>query len=87
MPRKRSRMLPGVRRYGTKSNYSIETFHKALDEIQSGTISQRKAAKNYNIPRSTLKNKLKQKHGKAVGRPAVLTRDEEVIIVDPYNCS
>ena len=42
--------------------------------------SQRKAEQEYNIPRSTLKNKLKGKHSKAYEGQTVLTAEEESLI-------
>lgn len=40
-----------------------------LEEMKSGRTSERKAAKSFNIPRSTIKKKLKGAHLKAVGAP------------------
>lgn len=77
MPRKRAGVLPGVRRYGAKSNYTAEALIEALEKIRSGTVGQREAAKIYSIPRSTLKNKLDEKHIQSVGRPIAVNRDEE----------
>jgi len=41
-------------------------------------MSQRAASDHYKIPRSTIKNKLKNYHGKSVGRPTVFSREEEI---------
>ena len=42
---------------------------------------QRDTEKEYNIPKSTIKNKLSGKHPKTVGRPPVLSFDEERLIL------
>jgi len=39
-------------------------------------MSQRSASDHFKIPRSTIKNKLKNDHGKSVGRPTVFSREE-----------
>ena len=66
---------PGNRRY---QDYSDEHLQECLQRIRSGDLSTRAAAMKYNIPRSTLMNKLKDKHPKPVGRPAVATVEEEI---------
>jgi len=48
--------------------YSSETLEKALKAITTGALTQRQAAAvSYNIPRSTLKNKLKGAHPNKFG--------------------
>ncbi|CAG9572954.1 unnamed protein product [Danaus chrysippus] len=82
MPRKSNVKKPGVRSYGTLSNYSSEKLEEALQLIKSGALTQRQVAKRYTIPRSTLNNKLRMKHSKAVGRPICLTMEEEIMFRD-----
>jgi len=41
-------------------------------------MSQRAALDHYKIPRLTIKNKLKNYHGKSVGHPTVFGREEEL---------
>jgi hypothetical protein len=41
-------------------------------------MSQRAASNHYKVPRSTIKNKLKNDHGKSVGRPTVFSREQEL---------
>lgn len=71
----------GVRKYGTKSNYSEKKLEEALDKIKNCKMSQRDAAKFYKIPRSTLKYKLKGQHTKPVGKPIALSDSEENIFL------
>ena len=77
MPRNYVRSL-GNRRY---HDYTDEQLEECLRRLKSGEISQRDAEKHYKIPRSTLKNKLKSKHTGSVGRPTILTIDEEKMIL------
>lgn len=41
-------------------------------------MSQRKACEHFKISRSTIKNKLKKKHGNGIGRPTVFSHAEEL---------
>ncbi|KAK3933121.1 Jerky protein homolog-like [Frankliniella fusca] len=61
----------------TYADYANEKLGEALQKIKAGQLSQRQAALTYNIPRSTLKYKLKGLHSKSVGKPPCLTADEE----------
>jgi hypothetical protein len=74
MPRVYIQKKPGRRRY---ENYTEETMRKCLEEVASGEISIRAAAKKYSIPRATINNKQKGSHGSSVGRKRVFTDVEE----------
>lgn len=67
-----------VRRY---NSYKEETILKALREIGRGRISINKAARNYNIAKGTLMNKVHKEHENKVGRPLALTTIKEDCIV------
>ena len=45
--------------------------------IRTGALTQRQAAVSYNIPRSTLKNKLKGAHPNKFGGPTIFSAEEE----------
>lgn len=75
MPRLHQRKL-GSRRY---ADYSKEELEECLNHVREGKLSQRTAAKQFNIPRSTLKNKLKQRHSSNVGRQTVFSAEEEAV--------
>ncbi|CAG5017827.1 unnamed protein product [Parnassius apollo] len=77
MPRKSFKIKPGVRKYGTKSNYTPEILEEALNKIQSGAMSRMDASKHYNIPPVTLYYKLNKKHIKNIGRPITFTAEVE----------
>lgn len=74
---KSARFSPGTRRYGTKSRYTQEQLESIEDDLRTGKIGQREAAKKYGIPRNTLRNKLLGKHEKKVGLPLTFSPEEE----------
>ena len=63
-------------------NYSEEDLKKCLQDIKKGKLSQREAEKHYGIARSTIKNKLKGSHPKAVGKPVTFSAEEETLIAN-----
>ena len=69
--------MPPKRGYIT---YSEEALDKCLNSINSNQMSQREASETYGIPRSTIKNKLKNLHSNPVGRPLTFTNEEEKAI-------
>jgi len=77
MPRVYKRS-PGCRRY---QDYSAEHLEKAIESIQQG-MTQRIAAAVYNIPRSTLKNKLRGSHAGSVGGQRIFSEGEELMFVN-----
>ena len=76
MPRNYKKRQDGVRQY---ANYTEESLAEAVAAVTNGSLSQRKAQERYNIPRSTLQNKLGAKHKKNIGTPTVFTHHEEEI--------
>lgn len=60
---------PGARRY---ADYTDEQLQEALQKIRSQEMSQRAAEEMYNIPRSTLKRKLKGLNLKKAGGQAII---------------
>jgi hypothetical protein len=68
------RRKPGARRY---ADYTPEKLEECLEAIKSGTLSHRKAAEHFNIPRRTILNKLKGHHMKKPGKQTVLSESEE----------
>lgn len=78
MPRNYVRLL-GARKY---ADYTKEKLQACLNAIKNGELTQRKAAAVYNIPRSTLKNKLKGLHSNKPGQPPIFTHDQEMKFVD-----
>lgn len=66
----------------TVMKYDQNEIWKAIKSVQSGKLSINKAAKVYNIKRSTLQNKIKNKHPKKQGGQCALTQDEENCLVN-----
>lgn len=58
-------------------NYCSENLEKALHAISSGKVSIRKAAEQYNVPKSTISDKLRNKHTGQHGGQKCLTDEEE----------
>jgi hypothetical protein len=71
--------VKGTRQY---ANYSEENLQRCLEDIRTGVKSQRAKAARYQIPRSTIKNKLKGDFNRKPGRPTVFSLDEENVIVE-----
>jgi hypothetical protein len=69
---------PGSRQY---ADYDAERLEACLQDIRSGIRTQRSASQYYNIPRSTIINKLKTLRlsvpSKKYGHPTVFTSEEE----------
>lgn len=78
MPRNYVRKV-GSRRY---ADYSDKSLEQCLDDIRSGKHSHTSASQAYNIPKSTIKNKLKNVFSKTPGRPTVLLEAEEKSFVE-----
>ena len=68
-----------LRRLGAKPkrNYNTENLIKAIQAIKVRKLSYRQAAEKYQIPRSTLENKVNLTHPKSLGGQPVLTKEEE----------
>jgi hypothetical protein len=73
MPRVYKRQL-GSRRY---RDYSDEVINEVVAEIKRGSISLRKASEKYNIPTGTLSRKVRNIQQGKVGRPLVLSDENE----------
>lgn len=61
--------------------YSEEDVYKTIEEIKNGA-KIRPACRKYNIPHSTILNKIKMKHpiGRKMGPPTILTSNEEELL-------
>ena len=63
------------------ANFTEESMNNAVADVRAGLLSIKKAAFKYGVKRPTLMNCLKHVHCGSVGRPTILTRDEEAVIV------
>jgi len=76
MPRTYKRK-ENARKYG----YNEDALQRALADIQQNGTSVKKAAMMHGINRTTLMNHLKNAHTGKVGRPTLLTPNEEALLV------
>lgn len=64
-----------------KGRYDVSKIVEAMEEVKQGRMTERKAAIEYGIPRSTLKDRLAERvQGGKAGRPTVLSEEEELIL-------
>lgn len=56
-------------------------MNRAIVEVRARRMSVKKTAFKYGLNRSTLIYRLKNAHTGCVGKPSILTRDEEAVIV------
>ena len=81
-PSKKKRSTKGFSRKGNyRHKYSPEMISQALQLVTDKTLTLNAAAKEYGIPKTTLYDRMKFRTEK-VGRPTVLSEDEEAIIVE-----
>ena len=73
--------LKKVPNRGPKRLYDSNNFEEALEAVRDGHMSVREAAKHFEVPRSTLQDKLNMAHPKNDGGPTVLSEEEEKRIV------
>lgn len=73
---------PLRRARGPKKRYSEDNFKAALAAAKALEMSVRDAAILYGVPRSTLQDRLNDKHGEKDGRPTVLSHEEEREVVE-----
>ena len=72
----------GTRRKGNyRSKYTQEDFKLAIESIQDG-VSVRKAAEEFNVPRTTLMDRLHNRTTDKLGRPCELSEEEENLLSD-----
>ena len=73
----------GTRRKGNyRSKYTQEDFKLAMESIQDGGMSVRKAAEEFNVPRVTLLDRLHNRTTEKLGRPCELTEEEENLVAE-----
>ena len=74
------------RKVGSRKNKdcTLETLNETICRVKGGHLTQRQAAKKYDIQRSTLKYKLRGPHRKDVDRPKVLSPAVEAVLVERF---
>lgn len=83
-PRKmKTKSKAGLSRKGNyRTKYRQEDMERAINAVKEKRMGAREAAKHYEVPRTTLQDRLTQKSKNLLGRPTVLTAEEESIIVE-----
>ena len=71
-------MAPGKRR----KEYTAEDVEQAVKAHQEEGISLRQASERYNVPKSTIKDHLMDNHSSEIGRPTVLSKEEELQLLE-----
>ena len=67
----------GKRNYKAFNDADME---RAISAVKDG-MSKAKASHNFGVPRSTLQNRLGMRHTATVGRPTVLSDEEEKVLI------
>ncbi|XP_012939228.2 uncharacterized protein LOC106012062 [Aplysia californica] len=80
-PRQQQQVTAMTKPKGPAGKYSQSSVEKALDAIQSKSLSIRQAAQTYGVPRSTLMDKLSGKYPVKRVAHTVLTEEEETKLV------
>ena len=63
-----------------RSKYNERQMREAVAQVQSKRMTYKEVEQAYGIPKSTLSNRINQVYGEKLGRPTVLTEEEENII-------
>ena len=64
------------------SPYSEDAMKAAIHDVLNNKLSKSAASKKYNIPRSTLKDRISGKYEEGRGRSPFLTKEEENALVE-----
>jgi len=73
----------GTSRAGNyRSKYSKEQLESAIRTYKAGKMSLSEVSKQFNVPTSTLCDRINKKVKGTLGRPTVLSREEEEILVE-----
>lgn len=66
----------------TYKNFKDCNFQRAVDHVKNGVLTEHQAVKQFGIPKSTINRKRNDKNLKPVGRPCVLSKTEESMLLD-----
>ena len=77
MPRK-----PQTNAHKKYSKWSPEQMQKAITAVRENGVSISAAAKEHNVPRKTLSDKVNEKHPLKPGRKTALSSEEELALVN-----
>lgn len=71
-----------ARKGNYRNGWNEEAMNKAIRQVQSHKMSVREAALEYGVKKSTLQDRVREKVTDKLGRPTVLEREEEIILVE-----
>jgi hypothetical protein len=74
-------MPPNSRQKKYRKGYTEDDLQEAMNMVKQGS-SFRAACSAYNIPKTTLMDRVNETHSGAQGRPPVLSSEEEKIIIE-----
>ncbi len=80
-PKKQTRKGP-ARKNNYRTTYNSEDMARAVAQVKKQKMSVREAALEYGVKRSTLLDIIRGKVAEEVGRPNVLDKEEEKIVVE-----
>ncbi len=81
-PKKISLRRGASRKGNYRSKYDPQTLKHAINAVKEKRMSMSEAARHYKIPKTTLSDRLHERVSESLGRPTVLSREEELIIVE-----
>lgn len=65
-----------------RGRYSQENLSQAVAEVQNKTMTLGEASKHFQVPKTTLHNRVKETVSDQMGRPTELSQEEEKILVE-----
>ena len=80
-PKKEAKKDGFSRKGNYRSSYTQEKIDLAVEEVRSHAMSLGEAAKEFGVPKTTIHDRLRHVYGEKLGRPQVLSEEEEAILV------
>ncbi len=65
-----------------RGKYNEENLKQAVKEVREQRMSYGQAAAEFGVPKATLHNRVKEKLSETDGRPTVLSKLEETLLVE-----
>jgi transposase-like protein len=81
-PKKVKEKKGTARKGNYRTRYEQENMARAIEQVKKKRMSIREAAKEYEVPRATLHDRVKENVKETLGRPTVLSNEEESMITE-----
>jgi transposase len=65
-----------------RENYTSEDVDNAVNATKEDGLSIRQASEQFGVPKLTILDRLRGSHGDTMGRPIVLSEDEETQLLE-----